>query len=87
MDIELIRKIAAAVCLVGIIVGLCLIGKPDWMRSISRQSGRWISLRKATKALDVPIDIDSWVIRNGRVIGGLMLLASLFVMYRIFVML
>lgn len=86
MDIELIRKVAVAVSLLGALVGLVLLVKPDWMRWISRQGGRWISLRKATKVLDTPIDIDNWVIRNGRVIGTLMLLASLFLLLRAFTM-
>lgn len=87
MDIDLIRKTAVAASLLGMLFGLVLVGKPDWIRRISRQSGRWISLRKATKVLDMPIDIDSWVIGNGRVIGTLMLLVSLFVMFRAFVVL
>lgn len=84
MNIELVRNIAVAVSLLGLFVGLGLISKPDWIRRISHASGHWITLRKAMKTMDKPIDIDSWVIGNGRSIGILMLLASLFVVFRVF---
>lgn len=83
MDIEFVKKIAVAASLLGIIVGLGLLLKPDWIQRTSHQSARWVTLRKATKALDKPIDIDPWVIRNGRIVGILFLLVSLFIMFRI----
>jgi hypothetical protein len=64
---------------VAFMVGLFLWLRPSMLRDIEAEANRWVSLRRATKALDVPRDqVDRFVARHSRRVGWLLLLGSLY---------
>lgn len=73
---------------VALAVGLFLWLRPSMLRDMEVQANRWVSSRRATKALEIPRDrVDRFVAYHARRIGWLLLLASIylfFIMLRLF---
>lgn len=61
-----------------LIAGLFLGLRPSLFRGMEVQANQWVSLRRATKPLDIPRNnVDQFVLRHARRMGWLLLLASL----------
>jgi hypothetical protein len=84
MGVSIFRKVLIVVAALGILVGLGLIFKPAWMQRVSRIGNTWITLRRATRAFDKPITVDSWLIRHGRTVGTVVVLAGIYILVRLF---
>ena len=67
--------------LAGLVVGSLLIWNPHRLRKIGNMLNRWISTRHLDQTLDRSIDIDPWFYRHHRVSAGLILLASIYILY------
>ena len=67
--------------LAGLVVGSLLIRNPHRLRKIGDILNRWISTRHLDQTLDRSIDIDPWFYRHHRASAGLILLASLYIVY------
>ncbi len=67
---------------VALLVGLFLLLRPSMLRGIEEDANRWISLRRATKVLDIPRDqFDSFVLRHQQRVGWLLLLGSIYLFF------
>ena len=67
---------------VALLVGLFLLLRPSMLRGIEEDANRWISLRRATKVLDIPRDqFDSFVVRHQQRVGWLLLLGSIYLFF------
>jgi len=61
------------------VMGVIILLRPSLLRDIEKQSNRWVSVRRATKVLDVQrVGVDDWVLKNARLTGYLLVLASLY---------
>jgi len=67
--------------LAGLVVGGLLIWNPQRLRKIGNMLNRWISTRHLDQTLDRSIDIAPWFYRHHRVSAGLILLASIYILY------
>jgi hypothetical protein len=64
---------------VALIVGLFLWLRPSLLRGMEEQANVWVSMRRASKVLDVPHDqVDRYVARHAQRVGWLLLLASIY---------
>ena len=67
--------------LAGLAVGALLILNPDRLRGVGNLLNRWVSTRHLNQALDRTVEIDHWLYRYRRICGGLILLASGYILY------
>lgn len=67
--------------LAGLVVGALLLRSPHRLRAVSEILNRWISTRHLNQALDRSVELDSWFYRHRRTSGGLILLASVYIIY------
>jgi hypothetical protein len=66
-------------CVVALIAGLVIWLRPSLLRDIEKEANQWLSLRRATKILDVQhSEVDHFVMHHAQRIGGLMLLSSIY---------
>ena len=65
----------------GLIVGGMLLRWPHRLRAISSILNRWVSTRHLNQALDRTVEIDHWFYRYRRASGGVILLASGYILY------
>jgi hypothetical protein len=64
---------------VALIVGLFLWLRPSLLRGVEETANQWVSMRRASKVLDVPHDqVDRFVARHAQRVGWLLLLASIY---------
>jgi hypothetical protein len=67
------------------LAGLIICLRPSLLRGIEKKSNRWLSVRHATKALDVSrTSVDEWVLQHTRATGYVLLLSSLYLLLTIF---
>lgn len=83
LDVLVLASLTGAV--VALFVGLFLWLRPSLLRGIEKETNQWISSRRATKAMDVPHDqVNRYVARHVRQIGGLLLLGSIYLFFAMF---
>lgn len=86
LDALVLSALSGAVAALG--VGLFLLLRPSMLRNMEIEANRWVSSRRATKALEIPRDrVDRFVAYHARRVGWLLLLASIylfFIMLRLF---
>lgn len=76
--LSLFLLLGAAVALV---VGFVTCLRPSLLRGVEEFSNQWISLRRTTRALDIPRNlVDNYVARHTRRIGWLLLLGSIYLL-------
>ena len=70
---------------VALFVGLALWLRPSLLRGIEEESNQWVSLRRATKVLDVQHDqVERFVVHHARQVGWLLLLGSIYLFFAMF---
>jgi hypothetical protein len=71
---------------VALIAGLFLWLRPSLLRGMEEDANQWVSLRRATKVLDVPHhdQVDHFVVRHAQRAGWLLLLGSIYLFFAIF---
>lgn len=65
--------------LLGIVLGLLLILRPQWVQSISRVANRWISTRHLNQMLDRSISIEHWFYLHHRPVGMTVVLGAIYI--------
>lgn len=70
---------------VALMAGLFLWLRPSQLRSMEAEANRWVSLRQATRAMDVPRErVDRFVVHHARQSGWLLLLGSVYLLFAMF---
>src|SRR5450759_5169608 len=64
--------------LLGVLLGLLLIFKPQYMERINRVANRWFSTRHISRWLDRSVSIESWFYRHHRAGGIVIVLGGLY---------
>jgi hypothetical protein len=67
--------------LAGLVVGALLLWNPLRLRAIGNMLNSWVSTRHLDQALDRTVEIDHWFYRYRRASGGVILLASGYILY------
>lgn len=67
--------------LLSLIVGVLLIVRPEFIIRLNTQVGKKFSLRKFTRAVEIPNNVDRVFYRHHRIIGSLVSVLSLYVLY------
>lgn len=62
--------------LMGVILGLLLIFKPQLMEHVNRVANRWFSTRRMMKSMDASVNIEGWFFKYHRPVGALIMLGS-----------
>lgn len=76
LDALVLAALVGAV--LALLVGVFLCLRPSMLRDVEEVSNRWVSSRRATRALAIPREAaDIYIARHARPIGWLLLLASL----------
>lgn len=65
--------------LLGIMLGLLLIFKPQYVERLNRVANRWISTRRTSRLLDRSISIERWFYRHHRAAGIVIMLGSVYI--------
>jgi len=65
----------------GLMAGLMMLLRPEWLARISQFSNSWVSTRKMAKPLDQKINIDHWFYRYGHLSGAVLLIGSIYIVY------
>ncbi len=73
--------VAIALFLVSLIIGLLLLVKPSIIIRFNSQVAKKFSLRRATKFIEVPNDVDHMFYRHHRILGIIVTLTSAYVLY------
>jgi hypothetical protein len=73
---ELVRAVVAALLAVAGLVGLLVAVHPPLLDRLRGPGDRRVSMRRATRALDVPRNADRWFYRHHRVYGTVVILLS-----------
>lgn len=66
--------------MLGILLGLLLVFKPELMERINRVANRWISTRHIERLLDRSFSIEHWFYRHHRVLGIAIVLGALHIL-------
>ncbi|MBI5429718.1 MAG: hypothetical protein HY938_04580 [Nitrosomonadales bacterium] len=65
-----------------LLAGLLIWLRPSLLRGMEKEANQWVSLRRATKILDVPHDqVDLFVARHAQRVGWLLLLGSIYLFF------
>ena len=72
---------AFALFLVSLIVGLLLLVKPSIIIRFNSQVGKRFSLRRVTKFIEIPNNVDHMFYRHHRILGIIVTLTSAYVLY------
>lgn len=73
--------VPAALLGLALLVGLGLVAYPPLLDRLRALSECRVSLRRATRALDVPRDVDRWFYRHHRLYGAAVVVLALFLLY------
>jgi hypothetical protein len=64
--------------LAGILLGLLLILKPQWVSTFNRAANRWISMRRLNQVLDRSVSVEHWFYRHHRPAGMIVMLGAVY---------
>lgn len=65
-----------------LLAGLLIWLRPSLLRGMEKEANQWVSLRRATKILDVPHEqVDLFVARHAQRVGWLLLLGSIYLFF------
>jgi hypothetical protein len=83
-DAVLMRSLALFLALgsvAGLLAGIALLLRPEWLLQLNKFSNRWVSTRQMGRSLDQPVNIDHWIYRYGHVSGAVLLAGSMYIVY------
>ena len=66
---------------VGLLAGMALLLRPQWLQHLSKLSNRWISTRQMGRSLQQPVNIDHWFYRYGYLSGIVLLAGASYIIY------
>jgi hypothetical protein len=65
--------------LLGVLLGLLLIFKPQFLERLNRVANRWISTRHINRWLDRSVSIESWFYQHHRPVGAAIILGAAYI--------
>jgi hypothetical protein len=65
----------------GLVFGVMMLSRPDWIVALNIRANRWISTRKLLEPLQQPINIDRTFYRHGYWFGSLLAIGALYIIY------
>lgn len=65
----------------GLLAGMALLLRPEWLQSISKFSNRWVSTRQMGRSLEQKVNIDHWLYRYGYISGAVLLAGAVYILY------
>ncbi|MDO8811458.1 MAG: hypothetical protein Q7J38_05440 [Gallionella sp.] len=68
------------VALLGILLGLLLIIRPQLMQAINHAANRWVSMRRMNKLIERSISIEYWIHRHHRPLGILIAFGAIYIL-------
>jgi len=66
---------------VGLLAGMALLLRPEWLQRMSKLCNRWISTRQMGRSLEQSVNVDHWFYRYGLLSGGVLLAGAVYVLY------
>jgi hypothetical protein len=85
-DAVLIRSLLLFLLLgsfAGLLAGMALLLRPEWLQRISKRSNRWVSTRQMGRSMGKEINVDHWFYRYGHLSGILLLAGALYIIYKL----
>ena len=85
-DAVLIRSLLLFLLLgsvAGLLAGVALLLRPEWLQRISNQSNRWVSTRQMGRSMEKQINVDHWFYRYGHLSGTLLLAGAVYIIYKL----
>jgi len=76
-----IKSSTGLMAIISLAAALLFLVWPNYLKSISHKSSKWISTRKLTKALEVERDVDDKIMNISRPIGAITLVAAIVLIY------
>lgn len=67
--------------LAGMLTGLLLILRPDWLECVGKVLNRWISTRRMDRKLESTVRLDPWFYRHRQGASALTLLGAVYVLF------
>jgi hypothetical protein len=64
-----------------LVIGTLVAIQPHWLDRLRQRADRRISMRRATRAFDVPRNIDPLFYRHHRAYGGIVVVLAIFLLY------
>lgn len=80
----LVQFLVALLCigsLAGLLMGIGMLLKPEQLARINKRLSHWVGTDKITEPLDRPRWMERVVYRHHRLVGGLLLAGSVFILY------
>lgn len=65
----------------GLLAGMALLLRPEWLQRISKFSNRWVSTRQMGRSLEQEMNIDHWFYRYGHLSGTILLAMAVYIVY------
>lgn len=69
--------------LFALLLGLLFILAPEKANRFSQRNNRWLSLRRSTRALEIPRSVDGQIYHHHRLIGLFIILSCAYILYRL----
>ncbi len=79
---HLIAHLLIAGNIFALLVGILMLTIPHRLEALFKISDRWVSTKRTFEPLDLMHDVDRHVLRYPRVLGGVLVVSSLFVLVR-----
>ena len=67
----------------GLLAGVALLLRPEWLQRISKQSNRWVSTRQMGQSMEKTINVDHWFFRYGHLSGILLLGGAGYIIFKL----
>lgn len=84
LDLTIWRSLALFLLLgsvAGVLAGVLLLWRPDWLARVGRWANRWVSTRQMARPLERQVDADHWLYRYSRAGGTLLLVGALYILF------
>ena len=66
---------------VGLLAGMALLLRPEWLQRLSKLSNRWVSTRQMGRSLEQSVSIDRWFYLYAHLSGVVLLSGAVYTLY------
>ncbi len=84
MYLEVMQLLLVVGAFIALFMGFLLFFKPEMVEGLNKSGNKWYSARKSTKPLDIVRDTNAFYFNNNKLIGTIMLVASILAFYLIY---
>lgn len=78
--VEAVLLALVILLLLAMAIGVAVVIRPQLLERLEQASNRRYSMRRATRSLDIPRDVDRWFYRHHKVYGTVVVLLSIFLL-------